>query len=69
MSGILNVVVSPFGILISFKLLEYEDSVTNLNYMKIMLYLFCQLVEMGYMERRGKELNCSSMMMELVLEI
>ena len=54
MSGILNVV---------------EDSVTNLNYMKIMLYLFCQLVEMGYMERRGKELNCSSMMMELVLEI
>jgi hypothetical protein len=43
-------------VLTSGQLLEIEDRVTNLNYIKMMLYLFCQLVEMVDME---EEISCS----------
>jgi hypothetical protein len=43
-------------VLTSGQLLEIEDRVTNLNCIKMMLYLFCQLVEMVDME---EEISCS----------
>jgi hypothetical protein len=44
------------AVLTSGQLLEIEDRVTNLNCIKMMLYLFCQLVEMVDME---EEISCS----------
>lgn len=44
--GMASLVDSLAGVLTSGQLLETEDRVSNLNCMKMMLYLFCQLVEM-----------------------
>jgi len=44
--GMASLVDSLAAVLTSGQLLETEDRVSNLNCMKMMLYLFCQLVEM-----------------------
>ena len=44
--GMASLVNSLAAVLTSGQLLETEDRVSNLNCMKIMLLLFCQLVEM-----------------------
>jgi len=49
--GMASLVDSLAAVLNSGQLLEMEDRVSNLNCMKMMLYLFCQLVEMVDMEQ------------------
>jgi len=49
--GMSSLVESLAAVLNSRQLLESDERVTNLNCMKMMLYLFCQLVEMVDMEQ------------------
>jgi len=49
--GMSSLVESLAAVLNSGQLLETDERVTNLNCMKMMLYLFCQLVEMVDMEQ------------------